>query len=118
MKKIFSLFALSSLFALPAVSLAAPYHYINLNGEVVTIEASNAAEAMAISEARGDVLHSGVAIDQGFLEKGNLHGITYQYQSTLGGIRYVTAASMDAAHILAPDIISGTLQAVAVFTGV
>lgn len=117
MKKVQLVAGLALLFAFPSVSLAAQYHYLNLRGEVVTVEASNASQALAISASRGDSMHSGVVLDIGLLEQGDEYGITYRYQSNLGGTKYVTAASVDAAYVIAPDIIPGTLTVVTVHNG-
>jgi hypothetical protein len=117
MKTILAYSLAAALTVAPAVALAETYHYIDITGEVESIEAQSAAEALMVIEANGDALHSGVKLDVGQLEEGEDYGITYEYQSTSGGTGRVTAASADAAMLLATDIVPGTLVAVEVSTG-
>ena len=111
------LFAVGFMFALPGLSLAASYHYIDIQGNVQTIEANSGAEALATVALRADALHSGVVLDQGVLEEGDDYGIVYAYMSTSGETRTVTAATLDAAYLLAPDAVVGTVRPVAIERG-
>ena len=104
MKRILSLFVMGLLLAIPAVSSAATYHYIDLTGNVVTIEAESAQDALSKANANNDVYHSGVKLDQGMLHTGESFAVTYQYVTAQGTLKTVEAASVDAAFILATDI--------------
>lgn len=110
MKNTLSIIALFTLLALPLASRAAMYHYLNLQGEVVTVEADTPAQALAISRLNGDALNSGVAIDIGRMNEGESFAVTYEYLSTMGMNRTIEAANMDAAYVLANDIVPGTLR--------
>jgi len=54
--------ALAAVVAVPGVSLAATYAYVNAAGEVMTMEASNA--STALSTAPNIHVHSGVMLIQ------------------------------------------------------
>ena len=54
--------------AVPLLSSAATYHYVNVAGETATVEAPNATVAIDTAPARHP--NSGVAIDQGEIEPG------------------------------------------------
>lgn len=54
--------------AVPLLSFAATYHYVNVEGETATVEAPNATVAIETAPARHP--NSGVAIDQGEIEPG------------------------------------------------
>lgn len=102
-KKIIGICAITAILLVPATSYGAAYHFINLRGDVVTIEASSAADALAQVRARGDVMHSGIKYDQGLLESGQSFGTRYGYIDMYGNTRYVVAASLNAAYTLATD---------------
>ena len=101
-----SLLALIALMAVPAVSVAATYHYIDTTGTVRTVEADTAAEAFV--EAENIASHSGVAIDMGVLDGGDSVSMTstdmYQYVSITGDVQFVSATSPQAALIIPGDI--------------
>ncbi len=59
-KLLFGAFALAALVAVPGVSMAATYAYVNTAGEVMTTSATNASQAL--STAPGIHLHSGVML--------------------------------------------------------
>lgn len=89
--------------AAPFVSSAAYYHYLDLSGTVRGIEANSATEALAQVNAQDNSLHSGVKLDTGELKDGESYGRTYLYVSTTGETKSVSAASLDAAYMLATD---------------
>jgi hypothetical protein len=89
--------------AMPAVSSAAMYHYIDLSGRVGTVEANSPQQALALANSFNNVLHSGVKLDQGMLQTGESYGFPYRYVDIYGNTRTVTAASLDAAYMLATD---------------
>ncbi|KND47396.1 MAG: hypothetical protein AB199_03130 [Parcubacteria bacterium C7867-004] len=61
MKKVLlSVFALAAIVAAPAVSLAATYAYVNTTGEVRTVEAASANQALSTAPNLG--VHSGVML--------------------------------------------------------
>lgn len=101
MKKI--VFALAALLAIPFVSFAATYHYIDIQGKVNTIEAPTPQAALQMADATGRVLHSGVKLDSGDLKTGEVYAQTYLYVSTTGELKSVQAATADGAELLASD---------------
>lgn len=60
MKLFLGALALSAVFAMPGISFAASYAYVNTAGEVMSMEASNA--NTAIMTAPGIHMHSGVML--------------------------------------------------------
>lgn len=60
MNKLLGISALGALIALPAVSFAAPYAYVNASGEVSSVEAASASAALAT--APNIHIHSGVML--------------------------------------------------------
>jgi len=101
---LFSLVLLGVLTVFPAVSSAAVYHYIDMTGTVQDIEAPNSDMALAMTISSGQVLHSGVKLDQGLLNEGDEFGNVYNYVDIFGNVRGVVAATADAAYILATNI--------------
>jgi len=105
MTKKLSLFALVATLVLPAVSLAATYHYVDTSGTVRSVEATSATDAM--NNAVNMAPHSGVALDQGVLDSGDkvTGGGTmstgnstpvanqYHYVDVTGTVRNITASS-------------------------
>lgn len=102
------------MFALPAATFAATYHYVDTTGTVRTVEAVNANDAF--NHAANIAVHSGVTLDQGLLEAGdqipvaNATGMTasngmasYRYVDMTGTVREVIAASPNAALMMATD---------------
>lgn len=88
---------------IPAVSLAATYHYVTLDGTVDEVQASTAAQALVMVDARDDSIHSGVQLDTGVLDEGEQVGHEYTYVALDGSVKTITAASLDAATVLATD---------------
>lgn len=104
MKKGILLTLAAALFAVPAIGLAASYHYVTMEGEIKTIEAANAAQALTIAHQNGAAHDSGVKADQGMLDEGDETGNTYLYVDISGNTKSVTAANVQAAFTLATDI--------------
>ena len=73
-----------------------------------SVEAQSAAGALAQVAARGNALHSGVALDLGVLDAGDTYGNVYAYTDRSGMKRNVIAATYDAARILAADRAGGS----------
>lgn len=118
MKKILTTLGLLSLVSvLPGVASATTYHYITIDGEVESVEAQNALDALNFVNNQSNTLHTGVAIDRGLLNDGEVFAQTYNYVDKNYNLREVTAATSKAAFILATDIapnsgiiITGTVQ--------
>jgi len=96
---------------LPATSYAATYFYVNTAGSISRVEASNATGALSLS-APNRAVHSGVALDTGYLAVGDpvtatvygTGGATmYQYVDVNGNVRFVEADSPEMAIALAPN---------------
>lgn len=102
MKKILAL-SLIGVFGLPLTSLAATYHYLDVHGNVNSVEAQSAAQALNYVNSLPTTIHSGVALDQGILEPGQNYSQLYQYRTIYGTNAYVRAATLDAARLLATD---------------
>jgi hypothetical protein len=102
MKKTIALAAAAALLV-PSLSMAATYHYVNIDGTVADIGAGSAAEALAALRTSPSTIHSGVMLDQGMIEQGEQVGNLYQYISVSGQLKSVFAASLDAARVLATD---------------
>ena len=116
MKKILVIAA--SMLVVPAISLAATYHYVNVNGQVSDVSAANANQAFAL--ATDIAPHSGVAIDTGTINAGDTvvpagsgasaptvagaSAATYQYVNVNGQVKTVAAANAASAFALATDI--------------
>ncbi len=116
--------ALAAVVIVPAVSLAAQYHYVDTTGTVRTITADNATQAFAL--AVNIAPHSGVAVDTGVLDSGDsvngsgsmntttvvvVPNMThapvpnlYHYIDITGTVRNVTASSPAEAFALAVNI--------------
>jgi hypothetical protein len=60
MKKVLGMFALAAVIALPSMSYAATYAYVNASGEVAAINADTAAQALATAPNMD--IHSGVLL--------------------------------------------------------
>ncbi|CAN5770947.1 hypothetical protein BH11PAT2_BH11PAT2_10110 [soil metagenome] len=60
MKKVLGMFALAAVIALPSMSYAATYAYVNSAGDVSAVVANTAAQALAT--APGISVHSGVML--------------------------------------------------------
>jgi hypothetical protein len=103
MKKFTIFSAVSILLMLPLFVLAQSYHYIALSGEVKTIEAEAPSQALAIAHQNGAAPDSGVKLDSGTLETGEIRGGLYQYVDVRGILRTITAASVETAFMLAFD---------------
>ncbi len=103
MKKFLMLSLIGVLGLLPLSSHAATYHYIDVNGTVHDVNSSSAAAALAYVSSLPATIHSGVALDLGFLNPGDNYGHDYQYRTTFGTIATVHAASLDAARMLATN---------------
>lgn len=103
MKKIILTASLAAILAVPAAVGAASYHYVDVAGTVNTIEAASPSDALLKARLSGKTIHSGVALDRGVLETGKNVGTVYQYIDVWGNVRTITAASVDAAFVLAPD---------------
>ncbi|PIR84738.1 hypothetical protein COU16_00950 [Candidatus Kaiserbacteria bacterium CG10_big_fil_rev_8_21_14_0_10_47_16] len=96
--------------SLPLTSLAATYFYVDTSGEVQTVEASDSTEALTLS-AHDRAVHSGVAIDRGVINEGDVvlsvalgtstdigsGPYVYQYVNTNGTLSSVSASSADMA---------------------
>lgn len=138
----------AALFALPAVSLAATYDYVNTNGQMQSVNADNAdaARALAVNIAP----NSGVMLDSGTMTQNSgtmtqnntttTQGSTtttvvsngtattaasfpsgsYQYVDVNGNVKVIVAGSADAALALATDIAphSGVLSIAAAGTAI
>lgn len=104
MKNLYIMALAALLLAVPAVSSAATFHYVDVHGVVQNIEASSPSEALVLASLRGNVLHSGVKLAQGQLQAGENVGSIYNYVDIYGNIKSVVAASADAAFLLATDI--------------
>lgn len=107
MKKIIALASVAAL-AVPFVSSAAAYHYIDIYGRVNTIDAATPQLALQAVTTSDETLHSGVKLDLGTLETNEVYGQTYTYVSTTGQLRSVTAATIDAAALIAVDRAPGS----------
>ncbi len=103
MKKYLLALSLVGVLGLPSVSYAATYFYIDITGAARSVEANSSSEALAIVNAMPNTLHSGVTLDQGFIEEGENYGNLYQYRTTAGTTAVVRAATIDAAALLATD---------------
>lgn len=104
MKKGILLPLAGALFAIPAIGFAASYHYISMEGEVKTIEAASATQALTIAHQNGAAQDSGVKVDLGVLDEGEDTGNVYMYVDASGNTKSVTAANVAAAFVLATDI--------------
>lgn len=102
MKKILAL-SLIGVFGLPLTSLAATYHYLDVHGNVNSVEAPSATQALKYVSSLPATIHSGVALDQGILEPGQNYSQLYQYRTIYGTTAYVRAATFDAARLLATN---------------
>ena len=60
MKKVLGIFALAAVIALPSMSYAATYAYVNTSGEVAAVTADTAAQALATAPNMD--VHSGVLL--------------------------------------------------------
>ncbi|MDB5245263.1 MAG: hypothetical protein JWN90_368 [Parcubacteria group bacterium] len=60
MKKVLGMFALAAVIALPSMSYAATYAYVNSSGEVAAVTADTAAQALATAPNMD--IHSGVML--------------------------------------------------------
>lgn len=96
---------------IPALTFAATYHYVTVEGDVEAVEANTAAEALMT--APNIHPNSGVAIDRGLLEEnddvdvpvGGTGGANmYAYVSVTGEVKVITASSPSAAISAAYDI--------------
>lgn len=74
MKKVLGMFALAAVAALPAVSFAQTYAYVNTAGEVSSVDAATASQALVIAPNIG--IHSGVML---------LNGSTNVLNTSVGG---------------------------------
>ena len=104
MKKGILLTLAGALLAIPAVGFAASYHYVSVDGEVKTIDAANATQALTIAHQNGAAYDSGVKVDLGMLDEGDETGNVYMYVDVSGNTKSVTAANVQAAFALATDI--------------
>lgn len=95
--------AMGLLLAVPLGVQAITYHYIDIEGEVQTIEAGNASEALNVARVNGPTIHSGVKVDAGILDEGDTFANIYHYVDINGNLKSIQAASMDAALFLATD---------------
>ncbi len=94
-----------TLAALPAISRAASFDFINLQGAVQTIQADNANMALSYIAQNRLSVHSGV-VRSGILTPGQVVvGGTrmYTYVTVNGSLKTIQAASLDAASVLATD---------------
>jgi hypothetical protein len=107
MKKI--LIAFVTLLALPTAAFAATYHYVDNNGTIQTVTASNAAEAEAKAVNRDP--NSGVALDTGVLDtgdgtvgNGNNGYVKFYYVDQMNIVRGIVAATSQEAFAIAANI--------------
>jgi N-acetylglucosamine kinase-like BadF-type ATPase len=122
MKKVFLLTAL--LLALPAVSFAATYQYVDVNGTLQAVSAASSDQAFAL--ASNIAPNSGVILSEGDVNQSSVTTNTsyppgtYQYIDVNGNVKMVTAANADAALALATGIAphSGVLNVAATGTAV
>lgn len=105
MKKIISLAVIVAmgLMIAPTVSNAATYFYIDIYGNVEGVEATNSQQALMSANAQDVIVHSGVSLDLGVLEEGQVFANVYEYVDINGNLKSVTAATLDGARILATD---------------
>lgn len=107
--KIASTLTVLTLLSSPALAFANTYQYIDTNGDLQSIQAANASQAMAT--APNLAVHSGVVlgiiggtggssepVDNGF------SGSYYQYIDTNGNLQSTDAASASSALLNTPDI--------------
>lgn len=105
--------ALIALGLIPSLSFAATYFYVDTSGKVSAVEAPNAETAIAIAPDRA--IHSGVALDMGYLEEGtdvNAFGYSndtegnelYHFVNSLGITDSVIAPDAHTALEIAPNI--------------
>lgn len=102
MKKLLTL-SLLGVFGLPLSSFAATYHYLDVYGNVQSVEAQSATQALTYVNSLPTTIHSGVALDQGILEQGQNYSQLYQYRTVYGTTAYVRAATIDAARLIATN---------------
>jgi hypothetical protein len=111
MKK--TLFALAGMLVigLPLFSFAATYHYVTTGGDVASVEADSASQALAT--APNIHPNSGVAIDLGFIEVGmdvdvppstSGGGLYYAYVDANGTVRTVAASNPSEALLNASNL--------------
>lgn len=106
--KTFALLISGAVLALPALTFASTYHYVDMSGEVQDVEANTSAEALTLSQA-DRAPDSGVALDLGVIDEGDMvvnvdYQNTYQYVATDGDVEFVTATSAEAALMIPSDI--------------
>lgn len=105
-----------AIIGLPFTALAATYFYVDTTGNVGSVEAPNANQALELTASVRDI-HSGVTLDQGYLEGDeyisvdNIYGTggpvgltTYQYVDIHGDVQFVAAIDADQALALAVNI--------------
>lgn len=102
MRKLIMIALLLAFVAVP-VAQAATYHYVDIYGQVRNLQASNAQEALVVASALPTTLHTGVKLDTGLLDRGDIAGQLYAYMDVAGNYRIITASSVDAAWLVATD---------------
>lgn len=105
-----------ALVLLPFSTFAATYHYVTTSGETATVVAQSPEEALRIAPDKAP--HSGVALDQGFIELGMDVPIvsmndsqpmgtggsnTFHYVTTYGVTATVQANDPETALLIAPN---------------
>ncbi|HEY1037036.1 MAG TPA: hypothetical protein VGE62_00475 [Candidatus Paceibacterota bacterium] len=103
MKKTFVFFLTGLVLAVPAVSSAAAFNYVDMRGTVRAVEAPTPVDALAMAHAQGNILTSGVKIDQGMVNPGQFVGSFFGYVDVNGNYKTVAAACQFAALLLATD---------------
>jgi hypothetical protein len=107
MKKIlFTMLMLGVVTAIPVVTSAATYQYVDTNGNLATVTADNAAQAMTVANLGP---HSGVMLVTGSPVVTNnfpitTNGGTYLYVDIYGNLKTVVASSPAQALTLATNI--------------
>ena len=103
--KYLTLLATVAIGCLPFVSFAATYNYVNSQGTIESVQASNATQARAMATDIDP--HSGVALDEGYLDAVNTplaSAQTYFYVNAQGYTASIHAADSNIALTAAPDI--------------